>query len=273
MREFTHAGLTFDVRDAGPPDAPCVVLLHGFPQDSTAWSGITPALNAAGLRTLAPDLRGYSPRARPRERGAYTLDRLAADVLALLDAAGVTRAHVVGHDWGAGLAWHLAIHHADRVSTLTAVSVPHLAAMSWAVRHSDQALRSWYMAAMQVPWLPELALARGARGGLAGLDLPEEHARAYAARLARPRDATGPVNWYRGILARRRLPRPRPVTCPTTFVWGNRDRYLGRAGAERTAHYCHGEYRFVELDADHWLPEKRADAVSALVLERVGSTG
>jgi pimeloyl-ACP methyl ester carboxylesterase len=105
---FRRDGLTFDVRDAGPPDGEPVVLLHGFPQDSAAWDQVSPALHQAGLRTLAPDQRGCSPMARPRGRGRYRLRETTADVLALLDAAGLERAHVVGHDWGGMVAWALA---------------------------------------------------------------------------------------------------------------------------------------------------------------------
>src|SRR5919202_1224240 len=100
MDTFTRDGLTFDVRDAGPADGEPVVLLHGFPQDGSAFDRLTPLLAAAGLRTLAPDQRGYSPGARPAGRSAYRVRELEADVLALLDAAGLASAHVVGHDWG-----------------------------------------------------------------------------------------------------------------------------------------------------------------------------
>src|SRR5215217_5260440 len=163
MDSFRRDGLTFDVLDAGPSDGEPVVLLHGFPQDATSWNGVAPALHQHGLRTLAPDQRGYSPMARPRGRGHYTLRETTRDVLALLDAAGLESAHVVGHDWGAGVGWALAAWHPERVRTLTVLSVPHPGAMAKAT--SDQALRSAYMAAFQVPVLPEQALLAG--GGAA----------------------------------------------------------------------------------------------------------
>ena len=108
MDSFRRDGLTFDVRDAGPRDGEPVVLLHGFPQDSAAWDRVAPALHQHGLRTLAPDQRGYSPMARPRGRAHYRLRETVGDVLALLDAAGLESAHVVGHDWGGIVAWGLA---------------------------------------------------------------------------------------------------------------------------------------------------------------------
>ena len=107
MDSFRRDGLTFDVRDAGPADGEPVVLLHGFPQDSSAWDRVAPALHQHGLRTLAPDQRGHCATARPRGRTAYTLRETVHDALALLDAAGLKSAHVVGHDWGGIVGWAL----------------------------------------------------------------------------------------------------------------------------------------------------------------------
>ncbi|MFW6187076.1 MAG: alpha/beta fold hydrolase, partial [Actinomycetota bacterium] len=103
-----HSGdLLLDVRDDGPEDGEPVLLLHGFPQDGTSWDRVVPGLHDAGLRTLVPDQRGYAPGARPRGRRAYRLELLVEDVAALLDAAGLARAHVVGHDWGGIVGWAL----------------------------------------------------------------------------------------------------------------------------------------------------------------------
>ena len=129
LTSFVSQGWTFDVRDSGPLDGPVVVALHGFPQTSGSWSAVTPLLTDAGYRVLAPDQRGYSPRARPTAVDDYTMDHLCADVLALADAAGADRFHVLGHDWGAAVAWALAADRPDRLASLTAVSVPHPAAL------------------------------------------------------------------------------------------------------------------------------------------------
>ena len=165
---FRRDGLTFDVRDAGPSDGEPVVLLHGFPQDSAAWDRVAPALHQAGLRTLAPDQRGYSPMARPRGRGRYRLRETTADVLALLDAAGLESAHVVGHDWG-GIVGLGARPPGTRtgVRTLTALSVPHPAAMAKAMVTSDQALRSYYMLVVPAAVPARAAAARRRRDGAA----------------------------------------------------------------------------------------------------------
>src|SRR3978361_2578612 len=125
MDSFSRGDLVFDVRDSGPADGDPVVLLHGFPQDSSSFDRLSPVLHSAGLRTLAPDQRGYSPGARPPGRSAYVMREVVDDVLALLDAAGLDSAHVVGHDWGGIVAWALGAWHPDRIRTLPAISVPH----------------------------------------------------------------------------------------------------------------------------------------------------
>ena len=156
-----RAGLTFDVVDEGPLDGEPIVLLHGFPERATSWRLVVPALHEAGYRTLAPDQRGYSPGARPRRRRDYRLGELAADVVALIDRLGPdAKAHVVGHDWGAVVAWALALRHAKRVHTLTAVSVPHPAAYVDGLLRG-QLVKSWYMAAFQLPFVPERLAGEG----------------------------------------------------------------------------------------------------------------
>ena len=273
MDTFSRTGLTFDVRDAGPAGGEPVVLLHGFPQDSTAWNRVAPLLNANGLRTLAPDQRGYSPMARPRGRSRYRLRETTADVLALLDAAGLGSAHVVGHDWGAAVAWALAAWHPERVRTMTALSVPHPAAMARAMVTSDQALRSYYMGLFQLPAVPEaLILARGAaplrrlltRGGL-----PDDAVARYVGRMREPGALTGALGWYRALPWNGRDPVGR-VRVPTLHVWSTGDAFLGRAATEGTARFVDAPYRLEVLEGvNHWLPELAPHVVADLVAAHV----
>jgi pimeloyl-ACP methyl ester carboxylesterase len=272
VETYRRDGLTFTVRDAGPADAAeTVVLLHGFPQDGGTWDAVVPALHDKGLRTLAPDLRGYSPGARPAGRAAYRIGAIAGDVVALLDAAGVAQAHVVGHDWGGMAAWAVAGLHPGRVRSLTVLSTPHPAALAWSFTHSSQALKSWYMAFFQLPRLPERLIPARMKGQLRATGLPPETVERYAARLADPSALAGALGWYRGMPASRADHIGR-IDVPTTYAWGRHDFALGRAAAEATSKYVRAAYLFVELEAGHWLPELNPDEVASLVLDRVSST-
>jgi pimeloyl-ACP methyl ester carboxylesterase len=273
VQQYSHEGLTFDVTDTGPLAGRVVTLLHGFPEDRQCWTALAAVLNDAGYRTLAPDQRGYSPDARPTTRRAYTLDHLAGDALALAETAGADRFDVVGHDWGASVAWYLSGHHPERVRSLTALSVPHPAAFAAAMSHSTQALRSWYMLFFQLPVLPELIFDRAgerrfvARLRATGLD--EESARRFAARAGA---LTGPLNWYRALPFELRQ-RLGPVTTPTLFVWGDQSRFITREAAEDCARHVNGPYRFVVLPgASHWLPSASAPEVAPLLLEHLSAT-
>lgn len=284
LSTFERGGLVFDVRDEGPVDGDVVVLLHGFPQDSSTWDAVVPRLHAAGLRTLAPDQRGYSPGARPAGPSAYRMSEIVADTIALLDAAGARRVHLVGHDWGGAVVWAAVARHPDRFASAVVLSTPHPGALAWASTRSLQPLRSSYMVLFQVPVLAEATLAPGLALGLRSSGLPADRAEHYARRMREPGALTGALNWYRALGAgvaravprlldprRRTAPareqRPR-WTGPTTYVWGRHDVALGRAAAERTGRFVTGDYRFVELDASHWLPETTPDEVADAVLDR-----
>jgi len=275
MDSFSRGDLVFDVRDSGPADGDPVVLLHGFPQDSSAFDRLGPVLHSAGLRTLAPDQRGYSPRARPEGRAAYVMREVVDDVLALLDAAGLSSAHVVGHDWGGIAAWALAAWHPWRVRTVTALSVPHPAAMAHAMVHSDQALRSAYIAFFQLPLVPERVLLAGdgavLRKTLRSGGLPEERVDAYVARLQEPGALTAALNWYRALPLGARTP-VGTVRVPTLHVWGADDAFLGRAATEASREFVAAPYALEVLEGvNHWIPELAAERTGELITAHVRS--
>lgn len=190
MDTFERDGLTFDVTDQGPAEGPTAVLLHGFPQDRTSWNRVTSRLNEQGVRTLAPDQRGYSPGANPRGRSAYAMKELVRDVLALIDASGADKVHLVGHDWGGAAAWATAMAAPNRLASLTVLSTPHPYAMSWAIRHGGQWRKSLYMAYFNLPWLPERTTAGHVGQLLCRTGGPAEDAARYDARFATPASLT-----------------------------------------------------------------------------------
>lgn len=267
-----RGGLSLDVHDEGPLDGPPVVLLHGFPQRASSWGRVTPLLHAAGLRTLAVDQRGYSPGARPRSRTAYSIEDLVADLAAVVEAVGGP-VHVVGHDWGAVVGWTAAALRPDLLRTLTAVSVPHPAAMAAACVRSDQLRRSWYVAAFQVPWLPERVLASrfGERALRAsGMD-PETLAR-YRDEVVDAGALPGALGYYRALPFSNPRVTGRRVSIPTTFVWSDGDTAISRAAAHGAGDYVDAAYSYVELaGVSHWVPEQAAAELAAAIIDRVGS--
>ena len=271
MDHFVRPGLRFDVLDSGPADAPAVVLLHGFPQQLSTFEAVAGRLNAEGLRTLTPSERGYTRAARPTRRRDYRTAATAADVIALLDTAGLAKAHIVGHDWGGIQAWGVAGWHPDRVASLTVLTTPHPAALLKSVWTSRQGLRSWYMVLFQLPALPERLAQRTLAKFLHDGGLPDDFVDRYAAAMAEPGALTGALNWYRGIPFSRRPPLGR-ITVPTTYVWGRDDPALTRRAVELTADYVAGPYEVVELEAGHWLPETEPEAIADAILARVRSS-
>lgn len=272
LTSWARSGLRFDVRVSGPDDGPPVVCLHGFPQDGTAYDGVGRLLAEQGCRVLVPDQRGYSPGARPSDPAAYVLDELADDVVALLDAADVAKAHVVGHDWGGAVAWYLGSRRADRVRSLTVLSTPHPAALRAVAGTSTQALRSSYVVFFQVPALPELMARAVGEGVLAAVlrrtGLDAAHAAHYVRRLREPGGMSAALAWYRAIPLSRGHG-PGRVGVPTTYVVGRRDPFFSAAAASHTAGLVTGQFTVVELEAGHWLPETQPGAVAEAVLRGV----
>lgn len=266
-------GLTFEVRTGGPGDGDPVLLLHGFPQHAGEWDDMVPPLHAAGLRTYALDQRGYAPGARPAAVEAYRIPELVADAAAVLDALGVTRAHLVGHDWGAIVAWGLAAAHPERVATLTAVSVPHPAAMGHALATDPrQKARSAYIALFRRPGTAETVLlglrATALRRMLSGVGDAARVAR-YADPMREPGALTAALNWYRAMSGAD-MKAVGPVDVPTTFVWSDKDIAIGRTAAEACAAHVTGDYRFVVLPGvTHWIPDEAPAPLAAAILARV----
>ena len=270
----TVGEMTFDVRIAGPEDGTPVMLLHGFPETSLSWSAVAPLLVDAGLRIIAPDQRGYSPGARPPDVADYATDVLAGDVIALADALGIDSFHLVGHDWGAAVAWVAGAEHADRLLSLTAVSVPHLAAYGAALMNDpDQQERAAYIGLLRQEGKAEhLLLENNGERLLAmyGDAVPADQAAAYIAHLSEPGALTAALNWYRAMHAD--LSSLPAVTVPTTFVWSDDDMAIGRVPAQQCGEFVDADYRFVELNGiTHWIPEQAPDALADAIISRVTS--
>ena len=256
------------VRDEGEGDA--VLLLHGFPDSSRLWRHQIPALVGAGLRAIAPDLRGFGESDKPEAVEEYAIARSVADMVAVLDALELERAHVVGHDWGAGLAWALAAYVPERVERLVVMSVGHpntLRAPS--IRQREKA---WYQLLFQFTGVAEeliqrddWKLFREMLGDAADRDR-------YLADLSRPGALTAGLNWYRANASpEQELRRTRPfpaVGVPTLGIWSSGDNYLTEDGMVRSADHVTGAWRYERIEgAGHWLQLDAPERVNELLLE------
>lgn len=272
---LTIGGLAFPALAAGPDDGELVLCLHGFPQRAAAFARVLPVVAAAGFRGVALTQRGYTAGNRTNRVADYAVPALADDAVAAAEALGARRFHLVGHDLGAIIGWHLAATQPERVRSLTAVSVPHPAAFAESLPRSSQPLRSSYVPFFQLPVVPEVVL--GALGGrplellLRRSGLSASQARAYVRDLLPARGLRAAFHYYRNLRVSE-LARTPAVSVPTTFVWSDGDVALGRVGAERTVRHVTGDYRFEVLEgASHWIPEQHPDVLGALVVDRASS--
>ncbi len=247
-----------------------VLLLHGFPDSSRLWRKQVPALMGAGLRVVAPDLRGFGDSDMPPAVEDYAIRRSIADVVALLDALEVERPHVVGHDWGAGLAWALAALVPERVERLVVMSVGH-----------PNAIRAPSVAQREKAWYQLLFQFEGAAEGLIQRDDwrlfremvgDAEDVERYVADLSRPGALTAALNWYRANAApARELERRRPfptVPAPTLGIWSTGDHFLLEEGMAASGEHVTGPWRYERVEgAGHWLQLDAPERVNELLLD------
>ena len=270
IREIPANGWRFRCRVTTHPGDP-VILLHGFPETSHAWTEVMLELERAGYTCLAPDQRGYSPGARPLDVEAYALPRLAQDVVALADALGFERVHLVGHDWGSAVGCTVLRKHAARVVSWSALSVPHIASYLAGLDDPDQREKAKYIEHFLVPGLAEQTLSQDDLAALRAewaQHCPDKSDE-YASVFSQPGALTAALNWYRANFAGgTRAPGSLPfdVHTPALTLWGNRDPAVGRAAHLLERSLMKGPYRFVEWDAGHWLVhERRSDVIRELL--------
>ena len=241
-----------------------VICLHGFPEQPSAFDDVAASLRGDGFDVHVPSQRGYDPAHRPLDRRSYATAELATDVLRYADANGIERFHLVGHDWGAGLAWWLAAHVPERLVTMTSLAVPHPRAMRAVALRSTQLLKSYYIGLFRLPGhLPERALLAGGgtrfRDALQRSGLSAARAEEYVRAMSEPGALTAAINWYRGASPQELLATPDITDVPVLYVWGSEDLALSRAAAEATTRFVRSRYRFLPLEgASHWLPQEHS---------------
>ncbi len=255
---------------------PAVLLLHGFPDSSHLWRHQIPALTRAGFRAIAPDLRGFGQSDKPQAVSDYALPAIVSDVTGILDALGVERAHVVGHDWGAVVAWMLATFVADRVDHLVAISVGHPAVFR--TLPVEQREKSWYMLLFQFEGVAEQLLRADDWKLFRELFREGGDVDRHLEDLARPGALTAALNWYRANVPPAAQLAPAPplakVRAPTLGIWSSGDTALIEAGMTGSASQVAGPWRYERIeDAGHWVPVDAPERLNELLLDFLGSVG
>lgn len=268
-------GIKLHVQTGGPENGTSVVLLHGFPEFWYGWRRQIPALVEAGFRVIVPDQRGYNLSDKPRGVAAYDVDILARDVIGLLDHFGIKKTRLVGHDWGAVVAWTAAIQHPDRLEKLAILNVPHPDVMTrFVLGDSIQRKKSWYIFFFQLPcaeWILSRrnfqSLARalvGRKGSFTPEDILE-----YKKAWSQPGALTGMLNWYRAAVRRglRGSWNPNKITqrrvrVPTLMLWGKHDAALRHEMAQPSIELCERGELVIFDRATHWVQHDAAHEVN-----------
>lgn len=271
LERYHRGELSFDLIDSGPLEGEAVVLLHGFPETAQCWDQVRVQLNAAGFRIFAPNQRGYSLDARPEGRQAYRMQELLQDLDLLIDQINQP-VHLVGHDWGAIVAWEYAMHYPKKLKNLVVLSVPHPGAFLRALLASDQLFKSYYIGLFQLPKLPELLFEKFPKIGLGLLKnsgMTKQQLEIFKTEMLEQGRLSYSLNWYRALPFNARFQRFDPVTVPTLFIGGTQDVAISDAGVKLNQRYVQAPYREVMLEANHWLPVQQAAVVSQLILEQI----
>jgi pimeloyl-ACP methyl ester carboxylesterase len=267
--------IRLSVVQAGPEDGPLIILLHGFPEFSYSWRKLMPLLVSAGYRVWAPDQRGYNLSDKPDGIDPYRIDELATDVVGLIDAANQKQAILIGHDWGAGVAWWVAGKYPERISKMVVMNVPHGKVMRKFIRGSfGQMLKSWYIMFFQIPWLPERLACMGNWRMLVKLlkrtshpgTFSDEDFDQYRKAWSQPGAFRSMLNWYRAFIQRPPAPSVNSrISVPTMLIWGKLDSVLSSEMAQPSIDLCDtGRLVFIE-DATHWVHHEKLERVNDLI--------
>ncbi len=269
-------GIQLHAVRAGPEQGPVVVLLHGFPEFWLGWRKQIRPLVEAGFRVIVPDQRGYNLSDKPAGVRAYHLDVLAQDVVALIRSTGRHQVILVGHDWGAAVAWWVALRAPEVLKRLIILNSPHPLVMRETLRRSwPQRRRSWYILFFQLPWLPEMvcrwgdwrALVQALRLSGRHGTFSEEDLERYRQAWGRPAALRSMISWYRALRFawKEVVPRAGRVPVETLLIWGDRDRFLGYEMAEPSLRFCRNGHLVRIRGCGHWVQHEEADRVNELI--------
>ena len=262
----------FDCRISGNKDDQLVILLHGFPESSFMWIDLMQDISALGFYCIAPNMRGYSEGARPKGKQHYTIDKLCQDVLDIAKFVGKEKFHLIAHDWGAVIGWKTVYDNPKAILSWTALSIPHIKALSYAIANDAvQKKKSQYVKNFQVPFLPEMQIRKNDFELFRKLwkHSSEEEVEDYLFIFRNKKALTAALNYYRANYQFLRKLQIGNINVPTLFIWGEHDLAIGAYGVEYSHKYMKSYYKFVKLDAGHWLIQSRYEDIKTEIIEHL----
>lgn len=275
--EIKARGFTFEAWSDGPEDGPLVLMLHGLPRTSWEWHHQLPKLAEAGFRAVAPDLRGYSPGARPEGVEAYVIGEFVEDILAIAAELGRadTPIHLMGTSIGSVIAWKLAAENPQRVATLACINIPHPGAFA-EIAASEGAEKQ----RQKMSYIANSRKEGNERDTfeltLKYMDLPAEETDPYRKAINSDEAFRAVYNWYRAIpfwddaSATGKRDPLKPVVMPTLYIWPPKAGNVSRETAEANVHYVEGPYRFEILEkARNFALQKEPETITRLLLEHL----
>ncbi|RNI21898.1 alpha/beta fold hydrolase [Rufibacter latericius] len=264
-------GIQLHVAEAGPQEGKTILFLHGFPEFWYGWKNQLKFFSEKGWHALAPDQRGYNLSSKPEGVQSYTIDELTKDIVELIPQLTTEKMVLVGHDWGGGVAWNLALHHPQLFEKLVILNMPHpQVAHEHLTKNPKQMLRSWYAGFFQIPWIPEAVnssfdfkvLESTLKGSAQPDTFTKQDIEAYKEAWKQPGAMQAMINWYRAYKDNK-IEADHQVDVPTLMLWGKQDQFLGTEMALPSIEQCtNGQLFFLE-NATHWVHHEQPDKVNA----------
>ena len=264
--------LTFTCRVGGMEnDKGTIFLLHGFPETSRMWNDFIKVLENEGYRIIAPDQRGYSKGARPSKVSDYTIDKLTQDVIDIANEFNINKFHLVGHDWGSAVGWHITSNFSDRIITWSALSVPHLDAFVYSMRNDKvQIKKSEYIKFFNKPILPEIYFKIFSYRNLKKIWKKSSQSEiiSYLETFKQRRSLKSALNWYRANFKNDKSVIG-DIFIPTLIIYGINDITIDVISVDNSEKYLKGGYRIEKLNSGHWLIQESFKEVSNSILEHI----
>tara|TARA_Y100001970_G_scaffold195726_1_gene237927 strand:+ start:675 stop:1550 length:876 start_codon:yes stop_codon:yes gene_type:complete len=254
-------------------DKETIFLLHGFPETSRMWKKLIKTLDNDGYQIIAPDQRGYSKGARPFQKSEYEIDKLSKDIINIADEFKINQFHLVGHDWGSAVGWHISSNYSDKIITWTALSVPHLDALVYSMKNDSlQMKKSEYINFFNKPFIPEIYFSIFSYRNLIKIwrESSKDEIESYMEIFKQRKALKSALNWYRANFKNEQSAIGN-IYVPTLIIYGMKDMAIGVKSVDESEKYLKGKYKIKKINSGHWLIQESFDEVSKSIIEHIST--